>query len=125
MSEVNCPTQPAHCSDRRSADRACAPNPAIVIRFQGYQTLTDSDDAAAVLVLADVQSASSAVDQGRGTLNPRDVAKQLGVSPATVIEWIRTRQLRASDIATGERPRYIIQQSDVDRFLKLRLVENN
>jgi DNA-directed RNA polymerase subunit K/omega len=56
------------------------------------------------------------------TLDPPQVAKELRVSPATVIGWIRSKQLRAANIATGSRPRYIIQRVDLDRFLKLRQV---
>jgi hypothetical protein len=53
-------------------------------------------------------------------LRPADVAKQLQVSPAKVIGWIRSGQLKAANIATGPRPRYVIQRDDLDRFLSSR-----
>jgi excisionase family DNA binding protein len=51
------------------------------------------------------------------TLTPPEVAKQLGADPATVINWIRSGQLKASNLATGARPRYVIRPEDLDKFL--------
>lgn len=56
-------------------------------------------------------------------LKPTDVAKLLSVSPATVIDWIRTNQLKASNLASGNRPRYAIRREDLDAFLKMRQPE--
>lgn len=53
-------------------------------------------------------------------LTPPEIAKQLGADPATVIQWIRSGQLKASNLATGQRPRYVIQPSDLEAFLKAR-----
>lgn len=55
-------------------------------------------------------------------LTPPEVAKQLGVSPETVISWIRTRFLVASNLATGARPRYVVKPSDLEDFLASRQV---
>lgn len=53
-------------------------------------------------------------------LTPPEIAKQLGADPATVIQWIRSGQLKASNLATGHRPRYVVQPADLDAFLKAR-----
>jgi hypothetical protein len=53
-------------------------------------------------------------------LTPPQVAEQLGSDPATVISWIRSGQLKASNLATGPRPRFVIQPADLDAFLKAR-----
>jgi len=53
-------------------------------------------------------------------LSPPEIARQLGADPATVIQWIRTGQLKASNLATGHRPRYVVQPSDLEAFLKAR-----
>jgi excisionase family DNA binding protein len=54
------------------------------------------------------------------TIDPPQVARELRVSPDTVLDWIRKGQLTASNIATGNRPRWIIKRSDLDTFLKTR-----
>jgi hypothetical protein len=51
------------------------------------------------------------------------VAKELRVSPDTVLHWVRTKQLTAANIATGSRPRWIIKRSDLDVFLTSRQPE--
>ena len=53
-------------------------------------------------------------------LTPPEIAKQLGADPATVIQWIRSGQLKASNLATGHRPRYVVQPADLEAFLKAR-----
>jgi hypothetical protein len=53
-------------------------------------------------------------------LTPPQVAEQLGSDPATIINWIRSGQHRASNLATGSRPRFVIQPSDLDAFLRAR-----
>ena len=55
-------------------------------------------------------------------LNPPQIAKELRVSPDTVLGWINTKQLKAANVATGNRPRYKIRRYDLDRFLKLRSI---
>jgi hypothetical protein len=96
-------------------------------RYNHWLGVTGSPEASATLVLAEVQSASRpAANEHVGNqrksdaLNPRDVAKELRVSPDTVLTWVRTKQLPAANIATGSRPRWIIQRSDLDSFLKSR-----
>jgi hypothetical protein len=53
-------------------------------------------------------------------LKPGDVAKELGVSVDTVHGWIGAKQLAAANVATGTRPRWIIQRADLDTFLESR-----
>ena len=64
----------------------------------------------------------SALDRRRIVLTPPEVAKQLGVAPETVIEWIKTGFLRASNLATGKRPRYVVRPGDLDDFLVSRQI---
>lgn len=54
------------------------------------------------------------------TLNPPMVARQLKVSPDTVRGWCESGLLKASNVATGKRARWIIQRSDLDTFLQSR-----
>ncbi len=54
------------------------------------------------------------------TLSPPQVAKALRVSPDTVLSWIRTKQLPAANVATGPRPRWVVQRPDLDTFLQSR-----
>ena len=96
-------------------------------RYDFWLARTNDPNAAATMVLAETQSAerpagNEAVANRRKSdaLNPGDVAKALSVSPATVIGWIRSGQLKAADIATGKRPRFVIQRAELDRFLQLR-----
>ena len=93
--------------------------------YDRFFAKTGDPVAAATLTLAQVQSAATlrqpeslALSAAPAALNPSDVAKQLRVSPAKVIGWIRTGQLKAANVSTGQRPRFVIQQPDVDRFLQ-------
>lgn len=88
--------------------------------FDRWLAKTGDPRAAATLVLAEVHSHPG---EGDRPLNPPDVAQQLRVSPATVIGWIRTGQLKAANLATGNRPRYVIQRAELDRFLRSRQPE--
>jgi excisionase family DNA binding protein len=57
-------------------------------------------------------------------LTPPQVARQLSVDASTVIGWIRSGELKGSNIGKGsQRPRYRIQQSDLEAFLKSRQPE--
>ncbi len=85
-------------------------------RYNNWLSKTGDPRAAATMVLAEVQSSERQTNE-RDTLNPRDVAKKLSVSPATVIEWIRSGQLKAANIATGPRPRFVIKPDDLTTFL--------
>jgi excisionase family DNA binding protein len=53
---------------------------------------------------------------------PKEYAKQLRVSPAKVIRWIRRGELRAVNVATSMsgRPRYLISLSEIEAFENLR-----
>lgn len=53
-----------------------------------------------------------------GLLTPNEVKEKLNVCYKTVIKYIRTGKLNASNIGTLERPRYRIKQEDLDDFLK-------
>jgi len=56
-------------------------------------------------------------------LTPPQVAKQLGCRASRVLAWIKAGQLKASNLATGSRPRYRIQPDDLVDFLKRRQPE--
>jgi excisionase family DNA binding protein len=53
-------------------------------------------------------------------LDPPAVARLVGCSPDTVRDWIRSGQLRAANVASGSRPLWKIQRSDLDTFLESR-----
>ena len=55
-------------------------------------------------------------------LSPPEVAELTGSAPETVIEWIKTGYLKASNLATGQRPRYMVRPVDLDDFLASRQV---
>ncbi|WP_152099905.1 helix-turn-helix domain-containing protein [Lacipirellula parvula] len=55
-------------------------------------------------------------------LSPPKVAELTGSAPETVIEWIKTGFLKASNLATGQRPRYMVKPADLDDFLASRQV---
>ncbi len=94
----------------------------IVEHYQRFLAETGSEVAAAILAVGAAGQQVSA-DQ-RHTLSPPQVAKQLGVDAATVISWIRSRQLKASNVGKGgQRPRFRIQHSDLDAFLKSRQIQ--
>jgi excisionase family DNA binding protein len=55
------------------------------------------------------------------TFTPPQVAERLGKSRDTVLDWIRSNQLIASNLATpGKRPRWVITKDNLDAFLKNR-----
>lgn len=55
---------------------------------------------------------------------PPQVAERFGVSADKVLAWVRSGELRAIDAATrkGERPRYLIDESDLAEFERSRAV---
>jgi excisionase family DNA binding protein len=57
-----------------------------------------------------------------GVLTPPKVAKQLGVSPDKILDWIRKGELNATNVATGSggRPRYRISEEDLSAFQRAR-----
>lgn len=55
--------------------------------------------------------------------NPEEIAKQLRVSHDTVLDWIRSGQLKAANLASGPRPRYVVTPDDLAAFLKSRQPE--
>ncbi|HAA50434.1 MAG TPA: DNA-binding protein [Planctomycetaceae bacterium] len=63
-------------------------------------------------------------DQEREKLTPPQLARKLGVGTEKVLGWIRTGELRAINGATkpGGRPRYLIDQADVELFEAARRV---
>jgi hypothetical protein len=99
-------------------------NAVIAHLYDEWFQKTGDPNAAATLVLAQVQSGQHdvRVDE-EPTYNPTDIAKRLHVSPAKVIGWIRCGELKAANIASGHRPRFIIKQSDFDFFLENRQLD--
>jgi excisionase family DNA binding protein len=57
-------------------------------------------------------------------LSPPAVARRLGVKPEKIIGWIRAGELRAADLAQrrGGRPRYRVNETDLEAFLARRSV---
>jgi hypothetical protein len=55
------------------------------------------------------------------TFKPPAVARAMGVGHDTVLGWIRSGELRASNLAPlGKRPRWIVTPEAIDEFLKRR-----
>ncbi len=54
----------------------------------------------------------------RDTLTPPEIAKRLKKSPDTVLAWIRSGQLKASNLSNGRKARWVITPSDLQAFLK-------
>jgi len=52
--------------------------------------------------------------------SPPEFAELLGTTPDRVRFWIDSRQLRASNVAEGKRPRWKISADDAERFLESR-----
>jgi excisionase family DNA binding protein len=64
-------------------------------------------------------------ESGRRKLTPLEVAQLWGVSPCTIMTWIRNGELRAINVARrlGRRPRYRIDVSDLEAFERRRSVQ--
>jgi len=95
--------------------------------YRGYLEETGSKVAAAIL--ADAHHRADAlvkihtpgvekVPEPPSTLNPPQIAKQLRVSHDTVLDWIRRGELKASNLAAGARPRYVVTPEELAAFLK-------
>jgi hypothetical protein len=91
--------------------------------FFDWLCVVGDANAAATLTAAQLRTSEHPAADSEVPMNPGDVAELLHVSPHTVLGWIRTTQLKASNIATGMRPRYVIQRTDLDRFLASRQPE--
>ena len=59
-----------------------------------------------------------AATNGRRTLTPPDIAKRYGVATAKVINWIRTGELAAINLANRgcTRPRYSVSPEALEQF---------
>jgi hypothetical protein len=65
------------------------------------------------------------VDSDGRLLSPVAAARMLGVRDSKIIEWIRSGELKASNLATstkGERPRLKIRPADLEDFLLSRRI---
>ena len=51
-------------------------------------------------------------------LTTKQVADQMGVTPATVRVWIQTRGLRAQYIGGGDRPKIRISEADLQAWVE-------
>ena len=52
---------------------------------------------------------------------PREIARQLGISPEKVVGWIRSGQLMATNVGDGAmRPRFRVSPEALERFLAAR-----
>lgn len=58
-------------------------------------------------------------------LTPPQIARRLRVKPEKVVGWIRQGELRAINVAHrgSRRPRFRIEQADLDNFLTSRTVK--
>lgn len=58
-------------------------------------------------------------------LTPSQLAKEIGTSVDTVLAWIHSKQLIATDVSrsAGERPRWRIDRNDLAGFLNRRRTE--
>ena len=51
------------------------------------------------------------------TMTPPEIASQLRRSPDTVLDWIRSGKLKASNLnKPGKRPRYVVTSNDLGRI---------
>lgn len=95
--------------------------------FARFYSLTGDPLAASNLVLAatqiDAKQPTPEPVEADAPMTPAQVGKRLKASPASVIAWIRSGQLRASNLAKGPRPRYVIQPESLAAFLKMRQPE--
>jgi len=55
-------------------------------------------------------------------LTPPKIARQLGISVDKLLHWINTKELPATNVAThrSSRPRWRVNQSDLEAFLAAR-----
>lgn len=67
-----------------------------------------------------LMAALKAIPDGKTVLTPPEIGEQLATAPETVVGWIRSGQLKGSNLATADRPRYVVQPEDLARFLASR-----
>lgn len=93
----------------------------IELRYSQFLALTGNPIAAAILATASQEQNDT--DPECRFLKPKDIAKSLSVSPTTVIGWIRSGQLKASNLAKAARPKYVIEKEALSEFLRMRRPE--
>ncbi|WP_428308171.1 helix-turn-helix domain-containing protein [Lacipirellula sp.] len=85
----------------------------------------DVDVTAAKCYVAHCIAATAEKPTEPDALTPPEVAKRLGVTPETVIGWIKSGQLKASNVGKGvAKPRYKIQPANLERFMASRQSES-
>lgn len=96
------------------------PSPTLLRLFENWIAKTDGDvSAAAMLVLAQV-NLNAANTGDKQELTPPQIAQRLHVRRSTVMGWIASQQLPATNVSKGVRPRWIVQAKDLERFLDSR-----
>ena len=50
--------------------------------------------------------------------SPNQLARRINRDPATILSWIRSGELPASNLGKGKLPRWLITESDFQAFLK-------
>jgi len=55
-------------------------------------------------------------------LTPREVARRLAVRDSTVLRWIATGELPASNFGTAKRPRFKVAPQSLENFIAARAV---
>lgn len=53
-------------------------------------------------------------------MDTKETAARLGVNVRRVRRWILSRELLATNLSTGKRPRWYVAQADLDAFLAAR-----
>jgi hypothetical protein len=86
--------------------------------YRGFLEQTGEPTAAAILAIGAASQPAPSV--ARTVLTPPLAAKQIGCAPETIIGWIRSGALKASNLAKGQRPRYVIDPDDLSAFLTTR-----
>ena len=71
-----------------------------------------------------LEDTRNAVLASRAKLTPPQLARLWGISPDKVLNWIRSGELRAINVAErrGGRPRYLIDRADIQAFETRRAV---
>ena len=65
----------------------------------------------------------NAIPDTKTIMTPPEIAEQLGTAPETVVGWIKSGQLKGSNLATDYRPRYVVTPDDLAKFLESRQLQ--
>lgn len=89
--------------------------------FFPRQRLPSKDPSQSGVVTTKRERSVSSDGTHRTYLTPRMIREEIGVCSETVLSWINTRELKASNISNGsERPRWRVARADLNSFLDRR-----